>query len=106
LSYCPRWSLPAGVLAWLAARLAQLLDNVEVPSLLDRGFRGLTKTREHWHAPIGDRRTKDRLTDGQRAFNRLQPELADAARCKGGHCRKNCLTASATSRGPFWSGPK
>jgi hypothetical protein len=43
--------------------------------LLDRGFRGMAKTREHWHAPVGDRRTKDRLTDGQRAFNREQAGL-------------------------------
>jgi len=39
------------------------------------GFRGLAKARQHWHAPIGDRRTKDRLTDAQRAFNRLQAGL-------------------------------
>ena len=47
--------------------LAGALDGVEVASLLDRGFRGLAKAREHWHAPVGDRRTIDRLTDGQRA---------------------------------------
>jgi hypothetical protein len=52
-----------------------VLDAVEVASLLDRGFRGLAKTREHWHAPVGDRRTKDRLTDEQRAYNRLQAGL-------------------------------
>jgi hypothetical protein len=40
------------------AGLAGVLDEVEVPSLLDRGFRGLAKGREHWHAPVGDRRTK------------------------------------------------
>jgi hypothetical protein len=43
--------------------------------LLDRGFRGMAKGREHWHAPVGDRRTIDRLTNGQRAFNRLQAGL-------------------------------
>ncbi len=52
-----------------------VLDNVAVVSLLDRGFRGMAKRREHWHAPVGDRRTKDRLTDGQRAFNRVQAGL-------------------------------
>jgi hypothetical protein len=52
-----------------------VLDAVEVASLLDRGFRGMAKTREHWHAPVGDRRTKDRLTDEQRAYNRLQAGL-------------------------------
>jgi hypothetical protein len=57
------------------AGLEGALDGVEVTSLLDRGFRGLANTREHWHTPVGDRRTKDRLTDGQRAFNRLQAGL-------------------------------
>ncbi|HYY80200.1 MAG TPA: transposase family protein [Actinomycetes bacterium] len=57
------------------AGLDGALDEVEVTSLLDRGFRGLAKTRVHWHAPVGDRRTKDRLSDGQRAFNRVQAGL-------------------------------
>jgi hypothetical protein len=57
------------------AELGALLDDVEVASLLDRGFRGLAKTRQHWHAPVGDRRTKDRLSDAQRAFNRLHAAL-------------------------------
>jgi hypothetical protein len=51
------------------------LDDVEVVSLLDRGFRGMAKTRQHWHAPVGDRRTIDRLSDAQRAYNRLQAGL-------------------------------
>jgi hypothetical protein len=51
------------------AGLDRVLDDVEVASLVDRGFRGLAKVREHWHAPLGDRRTKDRLSDAQRAFN-------------------------------------
>ena len=57
------------------AGLEGVLDGVEVVSLLDRGFRGMAKGREHWHAPVGDRRTIDRLTEGQRAFNRLQAAL-------------------------------
>jgi hypothetical protein len=57
------------------AGLGGVLDEVEGPSLLDRGFRGLAKTREHWHAPVGDRRTKDRLSDAQRTYNRLQAGL-------------------------------
>jgi hypothetical protein len=57
------------------AGLEGVLDDIEVASLLDRGFRGMAKTREHWHAPVGDRRTKDRLTDAQRAFNRVQAGL-------------------------------
>jgi DDE superfamily endonuclease len=57
------------------AGLDNALDRVEVASLLDRGFRGLAKKREHWHAPVGDRRTIDRLTDSQRAYNREQAGL-------------------------------
>jgi hypothetical protein len=57
------------------AGLAGVLDDVEVASLLDCGFRGMAKARQHWHAPVGDRRTKDRLSDAQRAFNRLQAGL-------------------------------
>jgi DDE superfamily endonuclease len=57
------------------ARLERVLDGVEVASLLDRGFRGMAKARQHWHAPVGDRRTIDRLSDAQRAFNRLQAGL-------------------------------
>jgi hypothetical protein len=55
--------------------LDHVLDDVQAASLLDRGFRGLAKTREHWHAPVGDRRTIDRLSDAQRASNRLQAGL-------------------------------
>jgi hypothetical protein len=57
------------------AGLDRVLDDVEVASLVDRGFRGLAKAREHWHTPVGDRRTKDRLSDAQRTFNRLQAGL-------------------------------
>jgi DDE superfamily endonuclease len=57
------------------AGLEQVLDASGVATIIDRGFRGLATTRGHWHAPVGDRRTKDRLTDGQRAFNRLQAGL-------------------------------
>jgi hypothetical protein len=56
--------------------LGEVLDDVEVPSLLDRGFRGLAKRREHWHVPVGDRRTIDRLTDAQRRYNSLQAGCA------------------------------
>jgi DDE superfamily endonuclease len=57
------------------AGLDNALDQVEVASLLDRGFRGMAKPRGHWHAPVGDRRSLDRLSDAQRAFNRLQAGL-------------------------------
>jgi hypothetical protein len=52
-----------------------VLDGAEVVSLLDRGFRGRAGPRAHWHAPFGDRRTKDRLTDAQRGYNRVQAGL-------------------------------
>ena len=57
------------------AGLEGVLDEVEVASLLDRGFRGMAKARGHWRTPVGDRRTKDRLSEGQRAFNRVQAGL-------------------------------
>jgi hypothetical protein len=41
--------------------------------------------REHWHAPVGDRRTKDRLTHAQRAFNRLQAGLRTLVEESIGH---------------------
>jgi hypothetical protein len=55
--------------------LEEALDGAEVVSLLDRGFRGIAGPRAHWHAPVGDRRTKDRLTDAQRGYNRVQAGL-------------------------------
>jgi hypothetical protein len=55
--------------------LDQVLDAAEVATILDRGFRGMAGPREHWHSPVGDRRTKDRLTGEQRAFNRVQAGL-------------------------------
>jgi hypothetical protein len=57
------------------SRVGEVLDAWGVATILARGFRGLAKVREHWHAPVGDRRTKDRLTDAQRAFNRCQAGL-------------------------------
>jgi hypothetical protein len=42
--------------------LDRVLDAAEVAGLVDRGFRGMAKGGDHWHAPVGDRRTKDRLT--------------------------------------------
>jgi hypothetical protein len=62
-----------------------VLDGVEVTSLLDRGFRGMAKAREHWHAPVGDRRTIDRLTQQQRAYNRLQARLRALVEQSIGH---------------------
>jgi hypothetical protein len=67
------------------AGLQGALDDVEVVSLLDRGFRGMAKTRQHWHTPVGDRRTIDRLTLEQRAFNRLQAGLRALVEQSIGH---------------------
>jgi hypothetical protein len=67
------------------AGLDRALDAASVVSLLDRGFRGMAKGREHWHAPVGDRRTKDRLTGEQRAFNRLQAGLRALVEQSIGH---------------------
>jgi DDE superfamily endonuclease len=55
--------------------LGEVLDASGVATIIDRGFRGMAKGRERWHAPVGDRRTKDRFTDQQRAFNRMQAGL-------------------------------
>jgi DDE superfamily endonuclease len=65
--------------------LEEVLDDAEVASLLDRGFRGMARPRKHWHAPVGDQRTKDRLTDAQRAFNRLQAGLRALVEQSIGH---------------------
>jgi hypothetical protein len=35
----------------------------------------MAKGREHWHAPVGDRRTIDRLSPKQRAYNRAAGAL-------------------------------
>jgi len=58
-----------------AGGLDAVLDAAGVATIVDRGFRGTAKPREHWHAPAGDRRTKHPLTDAQRAFNRCQAGL-------------------------------
>jgi hypothetical protein len=90
------------------AGLDQVLDQVEVASLLDRGFRGLAKAREYWHAPVGDRRTKDRLTDAQRTFSREQAglralvEQSIAHLANAGALRRwrGCCTASGRCSAP------
>jgi hypothetical protein len=90
------------------AGLEEALDDIEVASLLDRGFRGRAKTREHWHAPVGDRRTIDRLTQGSgpttacrqgcvrwsSSPSRIWPTRG---RCAAG---VGCCTGSGTSTGP------
>jgi len=51
------------------------LDATGVTALVDRGFRGTAKVRVRWHAPIGDRRTKDQRTLAERDHNHLQAGL-------------------------------
>jgi len=95
------------------AGLDNALDQVEVASLLDRGFRGLAKGREHWHAPVGDRRTNDQLSDAQRACNRLQAGLravveqtiAQLAGAWALRRWRGCCTAPGMSSAPLgrWS---
>jgi hypothetical protein len=65
--------------------LEEVLQASGVASLLDRGFRGMATRREHWHAPVGDRRTKDRLSDAQRADNRGQAGLRALVEQSIGH---------------------
>jgi hypothetical protein len=33
----------------------------------------MAKAREHWYAPVGDRRTKQQRTDAERDHNRRRP---------------------------------
>ena len=68
--------------------LGQVLDDTGVANLIDRGFRGMARSRAHWHAPIGDRRTKDRLTHAQRDHNRVQAGLRALVEQSIGHLAK------------------
>jgi hypothetical protein len=70
--------------------LERVLDGVEVASLLDRGFRGLAKTREHWHAPVGDRRTRGTAS--------ATPSGRSTA------CRRGC-GRWWSRRSPIWQAP-
>jgi hypothetical protein len=63
----------------------QVLDDTEVTTLVDRGFRGLAKARAHWHAPTGDRRTKDQRITAERAYNRCQAGLRALVEQSIGH---------------------
>jgi hypothetical protein len=65
--------------------IGEVLDATEVVTLIDRGFRGLAKTRAPWHAPIGDRRIIDRLTEPERAYNRCQAGLRALVEQSIGH---------------------
>jgi hypothetical protein len=63
-----------------------VLDATDVITLVDRGFRGMAKARQHWHAPVGDWRTKDQRTDAERATrNRCQAGLRALVEQSIGH---------------------
>ncbi len=89
------------------------------------GDSGHGQGRDHWHASVGNRRTKDRLSHAQRAFNRLQagpralveqsigiwptPGAASLARaavpgavCPPGH-RRWSAWADGCTKYPMWS---
>jgi hypothetical protein len=104
LSYCPRSSLPAKVLTWLAGRLAHLLPprrpgrggnpplclEVRLDAVAAVVLDGLSYRRAGRMVGISaragrDRRTKDRLSDGQRAFNRCQARLRALVEQSIGH---------------------
>jgi hypothetical protein len=55
--------------------LGEVLDAAGVASLLDRGSGGWPRGGSTGMRRSGTRRTKDRLSDAQRAFNRLQAGL-------------------------------
>ena len=57
------------------------------------GFGGLAKARAHWHAPTGDRRTKDQRTTAERAYNRCQAGLRAAAGRPLGRLRPSASAA-------------
>jgi hypothetical protein len=66
------------------------------------------KAREHWHAPVGDRRSIDRLTDSQRADNREQAGLRALVEQAIAHLAnawalrrwRGCCTGPGTSSAP------
>ena len=68
----------------------------------------MAKGREHWHAPVGDRRTIDRLSDAQRTYNRLQAGLRALVEQSIAHLAnawalrrwRGCCTGSGASSGP------
>jgi hypothetical protein len=67
---CPSTAPLGGVTGWPSTSAGRRCGQPAGP-----GFRGLAKPREHWHAPVGNHRTKDRLSNAQRAFNRQQAGL-------------------------------
>jgi DDE superfamily endonuclease len=91
------------------AGLDNALDEVEVASLLDRGFRGLAKAREHWHAPVvtGAPKTSSPTGSGPTTASRLgcgrwwsrrSAIWPTPGRCAAGG---GCCTGSGMSSGPL-----
>jgi hypothetical protein len=91
------------------AGLEGILDDVGVASLLDRGFRGLAKTREHWHARSGTAApsTGSPGSSGPttacrqgcaRWWSSRSPTWQAPGRCAAGAA---CCTASGPSTGPL-----
>jgi hypothetical protein len=70
-------------LADLAQRLAEMAAT-GVAAVVD-GLATLAKARAHWHAPTGDRRTKDQRTTAERASNRCQAGLRALVEQSIGH---------------------
>ena len=64
--------------------LGEVLDAASVAA--GPGVSGAGQGRERWRAGVGDRRTKDRLSEGRQAFNRLQA----VARAGGAVDRPSC----------------
>jgi hypothetical protein len=69
----------------------------------------MAKAHAHWHVPIGDRRTIGRLTDGQRAYNRVQAGCVRWWSSRSpiwqapGHCAAGagCCAGFGTCTGPL-----
>jgi hypothetical protein len=56
--------------------LSAVLDATDVATIIDRGFRGLAKLREHWYAPVGDRRTRIGSATGNGPTTAYRPGCA------------------------------
>jgi DDE superfamily endonuclease len=90
------------------AGLDEVLDDVQVASLLDRGFRGMAKPRQHWHArsatvaPSTGSPRRSGPTTGSRPgcgrwWSRRSGIWPTPGRCAAG---AGCCGASGTSSGP------
>jgi hypothetical protein len=89
--------------------LGEVLDTSGVAGLLDRGFRGMPSRASTGMRRVGDRRTKDRLSDGSgrstasrlayaRWWSSRSAILLTPGRCAAGGA---CCAGSGTSSGPL-----